>query len=44
VLMLTARGSANDVARGIAAGADGYMVKPFSTRELGQRVREMLER
>ena len=44
VLMLTARGSSNDLARGLAAGADGYMVKPFSTRELGQRVREMLER
>ena len=43
VLMLTARGSANDVARGIAAGADGYMVKPFSTRELAQRLRELLQ-
>lgn len=42
VLMLTARGGSNDVSRGISAGADAYMVKPFSTRELGERVREML--
>jgi DNA-binding response OmpR family regulator len=42
VLMLTARGGSNDVSRGLSAGADAYMVKPFSTRELGERVREML--
>jgi DNA-binding response OmpR family regulator len=42
VLMLTARGGSNDVSRGIGAGADAYMVKPFSTRELGERVRQML--
>lgn len=42
VLMLTARGGSPDMARGLAAGADAYMVKPFSTRELGERVRQML--
>jgi DNA-binding response OmpR family regulator len=42
VLMLTARGGSNDVSRGLSAGADAYVVKPFSTRELGERVREML--
>ncbi|HSN19441.1 MAG TPA: response regulator [Usitatibacter sp.] len=42
VLMLTARGGSNDITRGLAAGADAYMVKPFSTRELGERVRAML--
>ena len=42
VLMLTARGGSNDVSRGLSAGADAYMVKPFSTRELGERMREML--
>lgn len=42
VLMLTARGSATDSARGLAAGADEYMVKPFSTRELGERLRTLL--
>lgn len=42
VLMITARGGSNDLARGLGAGADAYMVKPFSTRELAQRVRELL--
>jgi DNA-binding response OmpR family regulator len=42
VLMLTARGGSSDVSHGLSAGADAYMVKPFSTRELGERLREML--
>jgi DNA-binding response OmpR family regulator len=42
VLMITARGGSNDVSRGLGAGADAYMVKPFSTRELAQRLRELL--
>jgi DNA-binding response OmpR family regulator len=43
VLMLTAKGREDDIAKGLALGADGYMTKPFSTRELAARVRRMLE-
>jgi DNA-binding response OmpR family regulator len=43
VLMLTAKGRDTDIARGMAMGADAYMTKPFSTRELVQKVRELLE-
>ncbi len=43
VLMLTAKGRDTDVARGLGSGADAYMTKPFSTKELVQKVREMLE-
>lgn len=42
VLMLTAKGRDTDVAKGLALGADAYMTKPFSTRELVQKVRELL--
>ena len=42
VLMLTAKGRDTDVAKGLALGADAYMTKPFSTRELAHKVREML--
>lgn len=42
VLMLTAKGRETDVAKGMGVGADGYMTKPFSTKELVQRVRDML--
>jgi DNA-binding response OmpR family regulator len=44
VLMLTAKGRDTDVAKGLAMGADAYVTKPFSTKELVQKVREMLER
>ena len=42
VLMLTAKGGAGDEAHGLAAGADDYLSKPFSTRELVRRARELL--
>ncbi len=38
VLMLTARAQVTDIERGFAAGATDYMVKPFSPRELSDRV------
>lgn len=42
VLMLTAKGGTGEIARGLAAGADDYLVKPFSTRDLVSRVRGLL--
>ncbi|KWT96816.1 MULTISPECIES: response regulator [unclassified Variovorax] len=42
ILMLTAKGRETDIAKGLALGADAYMTKPFSTRELAERVRRML--
>ena len=42
VLMLTARGSQHDAHRGIEAGADDYVTKPFSTKDLVARVRALL--
>lgn len=42
--MLTAKGRETDVAKGLAMGADAYMTKPFSTKELVQKVRELLDR
>ncbi|MGY1914361.1 response regulator [Blastococcus sp. SYSU DS0973] len=42
VLMLTARAEEVDLLIGLAVGADGYMVKPFSPRELVARVQAML--
>ncbi len=42
VLMLTAKGRDTDVAKGLGVGADAYMTKPFATRELVQKVAELL--
>ena len=42
ILMLSAKGRDTDLAKGSALGADAYMTKPFSTRELADRVRELL--
>lgn len=44
ILMLTAKGRDTDVAKGMALGADAFMTKPFSTKELAAKVRELLER
>lgn len=42
ILLLSAKGRDTDIAKGLALGADAYMTKPFSTRELAERVRQML--
>jgi two-component system, OmpR family, alkaline phosphatase synthesis response regulator PhoP len=42
ILMLTAKGRETEVAKGLAVGADAYITKPFSTKELVERVRAML--
>ncbi|NHC07744.1 response regulator transcription factor [Azonexus fungiphilus] len=42
IVMLTAKGRDTEVAKGLAIGADVYMTKPFSTKELMLRVRETL--
>ncbi|MGI5169939.1 response regulator transcription factor [Spirillospora sp. CA-253888] len=44
VIMLTARAQESDVETGLAAGADDYIVKPFSPRELTSRVQTVLAR
>ena len=44
ILMLTARGGTAEVVRGLATGADDYVVKPFSTHDLVVRVHALLER
>ncbi len=44
IIMLTARGDEADRVTGLDAGADDYVVKPFSTKELLARVRAVLRR
>ncbi len=44
ILMLTAKGRETDVAKGIGVGATAYLTKPFSTKDIAQKVRELLGR
>src|SRR3972149_10623788 len=44
VIMLTARVEEEDKVRGLDSGADDYITKPFSTRELLSRIRALLRR
>lgn len=44
VIMLTARGEENNKVHGLDAGADDYITKPFSTRELVSRIKAVLRR
>jgi DNA-binding response OmpR family regulator len=44
ILILTARGAEGDKVRGLRLGADDYMTKPFSLRELLARIRAVLRR
>ncbi len=42
IIMLTAKGREVEIAKGLALGADAYITKPFSTKELLAQVRHML--
>ena len=44
VIMLTALGTTEDIVRGLDAGADDYLVKPFSFQELEARIKALLRR
>lgn len=44
IIMLTARGEESERVRGLATGADDYIVKPFSVRELMLRIQAILRR
>jgi two-component system, OmpR family, phosphate regulon response regulator PhoB len=43
VIMLTAKGQPLDIQKGLEAGADEYLVKPFSPLELLRKVEEILD-
>jgi len=43
VVMLSAKGRELEVSKGLALGADAYVTKPFSTRELIDQVRRLLD-
>jgi DNA-binding response OmpR family regulator len=42
IIMVTARGRETEIKRGMALGADAYLTKPFSTRELMDIIRMLL--
>src|SRR5215468_1524310 len=44
IIMLTARGEESERVRGLATGADDYLVKPFSVPELMARIKALLRR
>ena len=44
IILLTAKGEEEDKLKGLATGADDYMVKPFSLRELEARIQAVLRR
>ena len=44
IIMLTAKGGEIQREKGLSLGADEYVTKPFSTRELVERIRRILER
>jgi DNA-binding response OmpR family regulator len=43
IIMLTAKGRESEIAKGLALGADAYVTKPFSTRELVEQVAKLLD-
>ena len=44
IMMLTAKGRDTEVSKGLALGADVYMTKPFSTKELIAKVKALMDR
>ena len=44
IILLTVRGEENDIVRGLEAGADDYILKPFSPRQLVARVQAVIRR
>jgi DNA-binding response OmpR family regulator len=44
IILLTARDTTEDKLRGLDAGADGYVVKPFNLQELATQIRDLLRR